>query len=160
MLLKDYTVPEAESDNREPSRLLIEIAVRPASLPAAPPGYDAGEIQRAIREGFRDVHAQLEIERLRSGTRRKSPVLRWFSRVAAFLTCAMIGSAVTLLLAASHRPRPEVVGALTPQAPAEAGAAAIETASPYSQSTGAPAPSRAAPAAPSAGPATFGLHEQ
>ncbi len=160
MLLKDYAAPEAESDNREPSRFLIEVAVRRGPLAGGPAEYDAGEVQRAIREGFRDVLAQLEPDRLRSWTRRASRVWRWFCRGAAFLTCAMIGSAVTLLLAESHGPRPEVVGALTPQAPAEAGAAAIETASPYSQSTGAPAPSRAAPAAPSAGPATFGLHEQ
>src|SRR5271166_5232402 len=114
MLLKDYSASEADSDNREPSRLLIKIAVRPASVATAP-GYDAGEIQRAIREGFRDVQAQLEIERLRASARRKSPVWRWCGRVAAFVICASIGSAASLLLAAPHGPRPEVVGSLTPQ---------------------------------------------
>jgi hypothetical protein len=156
MLLKDYAAPEAEGDNREPSRLLVEVAVRPASLAAAPPGHEAAEVQRAIRDGFRDVLAQLEIERLRAGTRRRSPVWRWFGRVAAFVICSSIGSVATLLLAASHVQRPEVVGS----ASAEAAAPSTEAASPYSQSTGAPAPSRAAPAAPSVGPATFGLHEQ
>jgi len=160
MLLKDYAAPEAESDNREPSRFLIEVAVRRGPLAGGPAEYDAGEVQRAIRKGFRDVLAQLELDRLRSGTRRESRVWRWFCRGAAFLTCAMIGSAVTLLLAVAHGPRPEVVGALTPQAPAEAGEPAIERVFPYSQSAGAPATPRAAPAAPSAGPATFGLHEQ
>src|SRR5271165_2076463 len=138
MLLKDYAAPEAESDNREPSRFLIEVAVRRGPLAGAPPGYDAGEVQHAIRDGFRDVLAQIELERLRSGTRRKSPVWRWLGRVAAFVICASIGSAATLLLAASHGPRPEVVGS----ASAEAAAPSTEAASPYSQSTGAPATPR------------------
>jgi len=157
MLPKDYATLDVEDDKREPSRLLIEIAVRPAPLTAAASGYDAGEVQRAIRDGFREVLAQGELERLRSGTPRKS-AWRWFGRAASFIICAAIGSTATLLLAASHAPRPEVVGSLTPQASAEAGA--IEAASPYSQSTGAPATQRAAQVAPPAGPATFGLHEQ
>src|SRR5271165_6965303 len=155
MLPKDYATLGVEDDKREPSRLLVEIAVRPAPLTAAASGYDAGEVQRAIRDGFREVLAQGELERLRSGTPRKS-AWRWFGRAASFIVCVAIGSAATLLLAASHAPRPEVVGSLTPQPSAEAGAGAIEAASPYSQSTGAPAKQRAAQVAPPAGPATFG----
>ena len=64
MLVKDYASLEAVIDKGEPSRLLIEIALRPASLAGPVLAYDPGEVQRAIRDGFREVLAQVEIERL------------------------------------------------------------------------------------------------
>ena len=55
MLVKDYASLEAVIDKGEPSRLLIEIALRPASLAGPVPAYDPGEVQRAIRDGFREA---------------------------------------------------------------------------------------------------------
>ena len=49
MLVKDHATLEAEIANGEPSRLLIEIALRQPLVGAAP-SYDSSEIQRAIRE--------------------------------------------------------------------------------------------------------------
>ena len=160
MLVKDYASLEAGIDKGEPSRLLIEIALRPASLAGPVPAYDPGEVQRAIRDGFREVLTQVELDRLARTTKPpKSRARRWFGRAIAFMLCATIGSVTTLLLSASHTAPQYAFGALaTP--PAEQAAPSIEAPTPYSQSTGAPTTSRAAPTAPPAGPATFGLHEQ
>ena len=160
MLVKDYASLEAVIDKGEPSRLLIEIALRPASLAGPVPAYDPGEVQRAIRDGFREVLAQVELERLARTTKPpKSRARRWFGRAFAFMVCAAIGSVATLLLSASHTAPQYAVGSMaTP--PAGQAAPSIEAPSPGSQSTGAPATSSAAPAAPPTGPATFGLHEQ
>ena len=160
MLIKDYASLEAVIDKGEPSRLLIEIALRPASLAGPVPAYDPGEVQRAIRDGFREVLAQVELERLARTTKPpKSRARRWFGRAFAFMVCAAIGSVTTLLLSASHTAPQYAVGSLA-MAPSGQAAPSIEAPSPDSQSTGAPATSSAAPAAPPTGPATFGLHEQ
>ena len=160
MLVKDYASLEAVIDKGEPPRLLIEIALRPACLAGPTPAYDPGEIQRAIRDGFREVLAQVELERLARTTKPpKSRTRRWFGRTFAFTLCAAIGSVTTLLLSASHTAPQYAVGSMAPPL-AEQGAPSIEAPSPGSQSTGAPATSSAAPTAPATGPATFGLHEQ
>jgi hypothetical protein len=160
MPVKDYASLEAVVDNGEPPRLLIEIALRPASLAGPAPAYDPGEIQRVIREGFRGGLAQVELERLARTTKPpKSRARRWFGRAVVFMVCAAIGSVATLLLSASHIAPQYAVGSMTPPL-AEHAAPSIEAPRPGSQSTGAPATSSAAPAAPSTGPATFGLHEQ
>ena len=160
MLVKDHASLEAVIDKGEPSRLLIEIALRPASLAGPVPAYDPGEVQRAIREGFREVLAQVELERLARTTKPpKSRARRWFGRAFAFMVCAAIGSVATLVLSAPHIAPQYAVGSMTPPL-AEHAAPSIEAPSPGSQSTGAPATSSAAPAAPPTGPATFGLHEQ
>jgi len=161
MLVKDYASLEAVIDKGEPPRLLIEIALRPAFVAGPVPAYDPGEVQRAIRDGFREVLAQVEFERLDRTTKPpKSRARRWFGRGFAFMLCAAIGSVATLLLSASHTAPQYAVGSLAPPPPAEQGVPSIEAASPYSQSTAAPATARAARAEPPAGPATFGLHEQ
>jgi hypothetical protein len=49
MLVGDYASVEAEFDRREPSRLQIDIRLHPMSVGALNP--DAGEIQRAVRDG-------------------------------------------------------------------------------------------------------------
>ena len=160
MLVKDYASLEAGIDKGDPSRLLIEIALRPVLLAGAAPTCDEGEIQRAIRDGFREVLAQVELERLARTTKPpKSWARRWFGRAFAFMVCAAIGSVATLLLSASHTAPQYAVGSLATR-PAEQASPSIESSSPYSQSTGAPATSAAAPTAPPTGPATFGLHEQ
>jgi hypothetical protein len=158
MLVKDYASLESGIDKGEPSRLLIEIALRPASLAGPVPAYDPGEVQRAIREGFREGLAQVELDRL-ARTTKPPKSRRWFGRAFAFMLCAAIGSVTTLLLSASHTAPQYAVGSLAPP-PAEQASPSIESSSPYSQSTGAPATSSARPAAPPTGPATFGLHEQ
>ncbi len=61
MLVKDYATLEAAIDKGEPPRFLIEIALRPAALAA--PVFDPGEVQRAIRDGFREALTQVELER-------------------------------------------------------------------------------------------------
>ena len=158
MLVKDHASLEAVIDKGEPSRLLIEISLRPASLAGPAPAYDPGEVQRAIREGFREVLAQVELERLARTTKPpKSRARRWFGRAFAFMVCAAIGSVATLVLSAPHIAPQYAVGSMTPPL-AEHAAPSIEAPSPGSQSTG--ATSSGAPAAPATGPATFGLHEQ
>ncbi len=160
MLVKDYASLEAVIDKGEPSRLLIEIALRPAHLAGPAPAFDPGEVQRAIRDGFREALTQVELERLVTATKPpRSRARRWFGRAVVFMLCAAIGSVTTLLLSASHTAPQYAVGSLAPTASALA-APSIEAPSPGSQSTGAPATSSAAPAAPPTGPATFGLHEQ
>ncbi len=157
MLVKDATL-EAVIDKGEPSRLLIEIALRPAFLAGPASACEPGEIQRAIRDGFREVLAQVELERLGRTTKPpKSRARRGFGRAVAFMLCAAIGSVTTLLLSASHTAPQYAVGSMAPsgQAPPS-----IEAPSPGSQSIGAPMTSSAAPTAPPTGPATFGLHEQ
>jgi hypothetical protein len=159
MLVKDYATLEAVIDKGEPPRLLIEIALRPAFLAGAAPACDPGEVQRAIRDGFREALTQVELERRATTTRPpKSGARRWFGRAVVFMLCAALGSVMTLLLSASHTSPQYAVGLMAP--PAEQAAPSIEAPSPGSQSTGAPATSSAAPAAPPTGPATFGLHEQ
>ncbi len=175
MLVKDDASLEAGIDKGDPPRLLIEIALRPASLARPGPAYDLGEVQRAIREGFREVLTQVEFERLARTTKPpKSKARRWFGRVVVFMACAALGSVTTLFLSASHTAPQYTVGSLaTP--PAEQASPSIESSSPYSHSTAppsieppmayshstaAPVTSRAASAAQPTGPATFGLHEQ
>ena len=50
MLVEDRASAEAELDERDPSRLRIDIRVHP--IGGGSFGSDAGEIQRAIRDGF------------------------------------------------------------------------------------------------------------
>jgi len=158
MLVKDYASLEAVIDKGEPSRLLIEISLRPASLAGPAPAYDPGEVQRAIRDGFREALTQVELERLARTTKPpKSRARRWFGRAVAFMAFAALGSVSTLLLSASHTAPRYAVGSIAPSGQA---APSIEAPSPGSQSTGAPATSSAAPAAPPTGPTAFGLHEQ
>jgi hypothetical protein len=154
---KDYPALEAEAGKGEPARLLIEIALRPPSLPAL--ACDPGEVQRAIRDGFREVLTQRELERLAEiANPPRSRARRWIGRAFAFVISAAVGSAATLLLSASHAPRPYAVGLLTP--PPGDSRPSSEVARPDSQSAGAPAASSARPSAPSAGPARFGLNQQ
>jgi hypothetical protein len=88
------------------SRLLIEIALRQPLVGAAP-AYDSAEIQRAMRDGFREIVAQVELPRLmKAGKPPKSRASPWAGRVVVFTFCAAIGSAATLILSASHGPRP------------------------------------------------------
>jgi hypothetical protein len=160
MLVKDDASLKAEIEKGDPPRLLIEIALRPASLVGPVPAYDPGEVQRAIRDGFREALTQIELERLVRTTKPpKSRARRWFGRAVGFVAFAALGSVTTLLLSASHTAPQYAVGSMAPP-PAEQAAPSIDAPSPGSQSSGAPATSSAALTAPPTGPAAFGLHEQ
>ncbi|MGA8586308.1 MAG: hypothetical protein WB715_21165, partial [Roseiarcus sp.] len=133
MLIKDYASLEAAMDKGEPSRLLIEIALRPASLTGPVPACDPGEVQRAIRDGFREVLTQVELDRLARTTKPpKSRARRWFGRAFAFMLCAALGSVTTLLLSASHTAPQYAVGSMAPS-PSGQAAPSIEAPSPGSQ---------------------------
>src|SRR5271156_3774551 len=115
MLVKDHASLEAVIDKGEPSRLLIEIALRPALLAGPVPAYDPGEVQRAIRDGFREALTQVELERLARTTKPpKSRARRWFGRAFAFMAFAALGSVTTLFLSASHTAPQYAVGSMAP----------------------------------------------
>jgi hypothetical protein len=159
MLVKDHATLEVEIANGEPSRLLIEIVLR-QPLVGATAVYDSAEIERAIRDGFREIAAQVEIQQLTKAVRSpKLRVRRWAGRIGAFTFCAAIGSAATGLLSVSHLPRSYAVESLIPPGSGEP-PPSTEAPSPGSQSRGAPQAPAVAPSGSLAGPATFGLHTQ
>jgi hypothetical protein len=159
MLVKDHATLEAEIANGEPPRLLIEITLC-QPLGGTPPAYNSAEIQRAIRDGFREIAAKVEIQRLTKATHSpKSRAGRWVGRIVAFTFCAAIGSAATVIMSVSHTPHSYALESLTPPGSGEP-APSTEAPSPESQSRGAPDAPAAAPSASLAGPATFGLHTQ
>ena len=158
MLVGDYASVEAEVDRREPSRLQIDIRLHPMSGGALNP--DAGEIQRAMREGFRDALREAQLERLALASNPQPKRRGWFARVLGFVGCVGLGAMATLALTAYH-PRPSAVAGLE-----DLGSPA---ATPGSQSNSIPGPSEPTPpqSSPSAGPSesepgpgTFGLHQQ
>ena len=158
MLVGDYASVEAEVDRREPSRLQIDIRLHPMGVGALNP--DAGEIQRAIREGFRDALREAQLERLTPPSNPQPRRRGWFARVLGFVGCVGLGAMATLVLTA-HHPRPSAVASLE-----DLGS---PVATPGSQSNPIPAPSeRAPPESPASagaaesepGPGTFGLHQQ
>ena len=158
MLVGDYASVEAEVDRREPSRLQIDIRLHPMSVGALNP--DAGEIQRAIREGFHDAFAQAQLERLMLASNPQPKRRGWFARVLGFFVCVGLGAMATLALTAYH-PRPRAVAGLE-----DLGSS---VAPPGSQSNPIPGPSEPAPpespastgaAESEPGPGTFGLHQQ
>jgi hypothetical protein len=158
MLVEDRASVEAVLDERDPSRLRIDIRVHP--IGGGSVGSDAGEIQRAIREGFRDALREAQLERLALGSSTKPKRRGWFARVFGFFVCVGLGAVATLVLTAYH-PRPSAVAGLE-----DLGSPA---ATPGSQSNSIRGPSEPAPpqSSPSAGPSesesgpgTFGLHQQ
>jgi hypothetical protein len=158
MLVGDYASLEAEVDRREPSRLQIDIRLHPMSVGALNP--DAGEIQRAIRDGFRDALREAQLERLTLGSSPQPKRRGWFARVLGFFVCVGLGAVATLVLTAYH-PRPSDVASLedlgslvaTPGSQSNPIAEPSEPAPPQS-----PASTGAAESEP--GPGTFGLHQQ
>jgi hypothetical protein len=158
MLVGDYASVEAEVDRREPSRLQIDIRLHPMSVGALNP--DAGEIQRAIRDGFRDALREAQLERLTLASNPQPKRRGWLARVLAFVGCVGLGAMATFVLTAYH-PRPSAVASLD-----DLGS---PVATPGSQSSPIPAPPEPAlPQSPASagaaesepGPGTFGLHQQ
>jgi hypothetical protein len=158
MLVGDYASVEAEVDRREPSRLQIDIRLHPMSVGALNP--NAGEIQRAMRGGFRDALREAQLERLTLASNPQPKRRGWLARVLGFVVCVGIGAMATLALTAYH-PRPRAVAGLE-----DLGS---PVATPGSQSSLIPAPPEPAPRQSHAsagqpesepGPGTFGLHQQ
>ena len=153
MLAGDYASVEAEVDRREPSHLQIDIRLHPMSVGALNP--DAGEIQRAIRDGFRDALREAQLERLMLASNPQPKRRGRSARVLGFVVCVGLGSVATLALTASH-PRPRAVAGLE-----DLGG---PVATPGSQSNPIPAPPKSPASAGAAesepGPGTFGLHQQ
>ena len=158
MLVGDYASVEAEVDRREPSRLQIDIRLHPMSVGALNP--DAGEIQRAIREGFRDALREAQLERLALASNPQPKRRGRFARVLGFVVCVGLGAMATLALTAYH-PRPRSDARLEDLGGPEA--------TPGSQSNPVPGPSEPDPRQSHAsaglpesepGLGTFGLHQQ
>ena len=155
MLVEDRASVEAELDERDPSRLRIDIRVHP--IGGGSLGSDAGEIQRLIRDGFRDALREAQVDRLMLASNPQPKRRGFIGRVLTFVVCAGLGAVATIALSAYH-PRPSASAGLE-----DLGS---PLATPGSQSSELPGPSDAVPpqspgSAGSAenqpGPGTFGL---
>ena len=158
MLVEDRASVEAVLDERDPSKFRIDIRVHP--IGGGSFGSDAGDIQRAIREGFRGALREAQLERLTPPSNSQPRRRSWLARVLGFVVCVGLGSVATLALTAYH-PRPRAVAGLE-----DLGG---PVATPGSQSNPIPAPPEPAPPQSPAsagqpesepGPGTFGLHQQ
>jgi hypothetical protein len=158
MLVEDGASVEAVLDERDRSRLRIDIRVHPMGSGSV--GFDASEIQRSIRDGFRDALREAQLERLTPPSNPQPRRRGWRARVLGFVVCAGLGAIATLVLTDYH-PRPSAVAGLD-----DLGS---PVATPGSQSNPILAPSeRAPPESPAStgaaesepGPGTFGLHQQ
>jgi hypothetical protein len=158
MLVEDRASVEAVLDERDPSKLRIDIRVHP--IGGGSVGSDAGEIQRAIREGLRDALRDAQLERPTLASKPEPKRRGWRARVLGFVGCVGLGAIATLVLTAYH-PRPSAVAGLddfgspvaTPGSQSNPVAGPSEPAPPQS-----PASAGAAESEP--GPGTFGLHQQ
>jgi hypothetical protein len=156
---KDYARLEALIDKGDPSRLMIDVRLQPPSLGGGG-SYAVSDLQRAVRDGFREALGEVAFERLvKVSNRPKGRARRWLGRACAFLGCAAIGGFATLLLSAflshtaeRHAAQDERLATL----PGSSEAAA----SPGSQSAPLPSTGPAPPPKSAAGPATFGLYEK
>ena len=90
MLVEDRASVEAVLDERDPSRLRIDIRVHP--IGGGSFGSDAGEIQRAIREGFRDALREAQLERLTLASNPQPKRRGWLARVLGFVGCVGLGA--------------------------------------------------------------------
>ena len=109
MLVEDRASVEAVLDERDPSRLRIDIRVHPVGGGSL--GSEAGEIQRLIRDGFRDALREAQLDRLMLASNPQPKRRGWFGRVLAFVVCAGLGAVATVALTAYH-PRPSSVASL------------------------------------------------
>ena len=109
MLVEDRASVEAVLDERDPSKLRIDIRVHP--IGGGSFGSDAGEIQRAIRDAFRDALREGQLERLMLGSNPQPKRRGWLARVLGFVVCVGLGAMATLALTAYH-PRPSAVASL------------------------------------------------
>jgi hypothetical protein len=152
MLVEDRASVEAVLDERDPSRLRIDIRVHP--IGGGSMGSDSSEIQRAIREGFRDALRDAQLERLMLASSPQPKRRGWFARVLGFVVCVGLGAMATLALTAYH-PRPSAVAGLE-----DLGSPAATPGSQSSPIPAPPEPASAGAAESEPGPGTFGLHQQ
>jgi hypothetical protein len=158
MLIEDRAGVEAALDERDPSRLRIDIQVHP--IRGGSVGSDASEIQRSIRDGFRDALRDAQLERLTFASKPQPKRRGWFGRILGFVGCVGLGALATFGLAAYH-PRLNAVASLddlgspaaTPGSQSNPIAEPIEPAPPQS-------PASAGQPESEPGPGTFGLHQQ
>jgi hypothetical protein len=173
MLLEDKASVEAVLDERDPSRLRIDVRVHPAGGGSF--SSEASEIQRLIRDGFRDALREAQLDRLMLATnpqpKRRGRFVGMFGSLLVFFACVGLGAFVTLVLTA-YRPNPSDVARLEalqspaatpgsqsslmpgPSAPPQSPASESPSESEPSQSV---APAGSAEKEP--GPGTFGLHQ-
>ena len=149
MGLEDKASVEAVLDERDPSRLQIDIRVHPVAGGSF--GSNTGEIQRAYREGFSDGLQEAEFKRNVAANPRPLRTPRGFvGRVLGFAVCAGLGAVATIALSAYH-----------PRATASVADLESPDAAPGSQSSPVPAqPQSPGSAENESGPGTFGLHQQ
>jgi hypothetical protein len=150
MLVEDRASVEAVLDECDPSRLRIDIRVHPVGGGSL--GSDAGEIQRLIRDGFRDALREAQVDRLMLASNPQPKRRGFLGRVLTFVVCAGLGAVATIALSAYH-PRPSAIASLEDLG--------TPVATPGSQSSPRPAPPQS-PGSPGSaenqpGPATFGL---
>jgi hypothetical protein len=162
MLASDFARLDAEVDRVDPSKLRIDIRLHSPTDGAGPQTYDAGDIRRAVREGFRDALADIQIERLiQFSAQPRAKTRRWPVRLLTFVVCVGLGSVATAILSrpVSH----SVVGSLSlppgdPAGLAYSPSPSVDAPDLGAQSSGAPTASSPQPAPPGLG--VFGLHEQ
>jgi hypothetical protein len=158
MLVEDRASVEAVLDERDPSKLRIDIRVHP--IGGGSVGSDAGDIQRAIREGFRDALREAQLERLTLASNPQPKRRGWFGRVLGFVGCVGLGATATLVLTAYH-PRPSAVASLDDLGSPVATPGSQLSLVPGPFAPPAPqSPASAAAAESEPGPGTFGLHQQ
>ena len=93
---KDYARLEALIDKGDPSRLMIDVRLQPPSLGGGG-SYALSDLQRAMRDGFREALGEVAFERLvKASNRPKGRARRWLGRACAFAACAAIGGLATL----------------------------------------------------------------
>src|ERR1700743_1490437 len=100
MLVEDRASVEAVLDERDPSRLRIDIQVHPVGGGSF--SSEAGEMQRLIRDGVRDALREAQLDRLMlASTPQPKPKPRgWLGRVLTFVVCAGLGAVATIALTA------------------------------------------------------------
>ena len=150
MLVEDRASVEAVLDERDPSRLRIDIRVHPVGGGSL--GSDAGEIQRLIRDGFRDALREAQVDRLMLASNPQPKRRGFLGRVLTFVVCAGLGAVATIALSAYH-PRPSAIASREDLG--------TPVATPGSQSSAGPIPPQS-PGSPGSaenqpGPGTFGL---
>jgi hypothetical protein len=150
VVLEDKASVEAVLDERNPSRLQIDIRVHPVGGGSV--GSNTGEMQQIIREAFRNVlrEAQAQVDRQMLAVTPKPKRRGFVGRTLGFAFCAGLGAVATIALSAFH-----------PRATASVADLESSVATPGSQSSPVPNQSQSPGSVENKpGPGTFGLHQQ
>ncbi|MBV9907394.1 MAG: hypothetical protein JOY52_07510 [Hyphomicrobiales bacterium] len=158
MLVEDRASVEAALDERDPSRLRIDIRVHPVGGGSF--SAEAGEIQRLILDGFRDALREAQLDRLMLTTNPQPKRKGWLGRALTFVVCAGLGAVATIALSAYH-PHPGAIASVDELGSPEAAPGSQSNSVPPSPEVAPPQTLGSAGAAESEpGPGTFGLHQQ